>query len=319
MVQTLEEQATETAQSLDDLTLCYQLHVKMPGMRRKADKSQVDFQGADEEMFGLSKTIVDSDEYRAVTRHVRYMKSFVRSIALPSPLMKGGFYQINVERIKHVTDKVNDEMIPRFNELVDDFIEAYGGISGTGEPLGLVAKAKEHLGPQFKLTDYPSRAELKSAFDVTTQFIETRVPSKLRKVSIAVYEHEQEKAKETWTSLQATYVQLLRSEFKELVDKMVGMLGTTEDGKKKKFISSNVSKLREFLQEAPYKNVAKDEELPKLIGVATKLLDGADPEVVKSDEDYRDKLHESFEMLSDKLSTLVDDKPRMISFDDEEV
>ena len=47
-------------------------------------------------------------------------------------------------------------------------------------------------------------------------------------------------------------------------------------------------------------------------------LDGFDVEVVRSDQEYRGAVKQSFQVLKDRLDSLVEEKPsRMISFDEE--
>jgi len=301
---------TETKQDtavMDEMTLCFQLHVKMPGVKRRADKDKIDLGGADEDMMGVSKLIVDSAEFRAIGRHVRYMKAYLRTKGLPSPVLRGGTYQIPLERVDLVVSKV-DEMKDEFFGLVDEFVAALPRLTN---------EAEERLGPQFDINDYPSAQRMRASFDVITNFIETRVPGKLRKISHTLFESERQKNQHMWTSLEGTIGQLMMGEMKNLIDKMVTMTGYREDGKKMGFQTATANKLSEFLQEAPYRNVLNNKDLDKVVQQASKLLSGLDPTVVKDDLEYRDTLHESFELLQTRLEGMLTEQAREITFDDE--
>lgn len=323
MTELFTDESIET--KLQAQTVCYQLHVKMPGLRRKADKSMVDMQGADADMMGLSKTIVDSDEYRAIQRHIRYMKAFLVANALPSPVFKGGVYQLPIPLVENVAERI-ETMKGEFQEIVTSFVNAYegAGLLGDGTPRtwrqSLKELARERLGPQFNEDDYPDAEKIRNQFSIETCFLDTDVPTKLRSISPTIFEAEKLRAQQRWQSVEEDAKILLRSEMKRLIDKMAESLGETEDGRKKSFRQSNVDRLSEFLSNAPFRNVINDQQLDELVNVAKRFLDGVDVESVRKDDKYRNVVRESFETIQGRLNPLVTDSPqRLISFGDEEV
>lgn len=300
------EQPNESPMQKD--CVCLQLHVRMPGVRAKADKAKVDLAGADEDMISVSKKIVDSDEYRRVRHCVTEMRSVLKTRSLPSPMLRGGFYMIPLPLIEDVEDTL-DALKTAFNQHVSQFIYAYEN--------GLVEDARVRLGELFNEEDYPAASALRKGFGVETMYISLDVPGRLRTVSQAVFEKEREAAEKRWRNLEQEAQTVLLTEMQTLVDRMVDQLGHTEDGRKKSFRESNVEKLEAFLSSAPFRNVNNDEELDKLCGVAKDLLSGVDVESIRKDDQYRNAVQQSFQMLKDQLDASVIDKPtRAISFEE---
>lgn len=292
---------------LEELTMVVQLHVKMPGIHRKADKTQTDLGGADEDMMNVSKRIVDSSEYRAIARHVHLMKNYLKTIGLPSPILKGGTYSIPIARLESVLADI-EERKTEFFGLVEQFIAVLPE---------KIDDAEERLGPQFREDDYLGEERMRAAFDIIVSVIETKVPGRLRELSPTLYESERQKHELRFVNLEKNIEGLLLGEFKELMDKMVSMTGYREDGKKMGFHKATAKKLSEFLREAPHRNVVNSKELDKMVDQTAKLLEGVDPEIVRDDESYRNTLHESFELVQGRLEGLLSETSRDITFDEE--
>lgn len=289
--------------------VCLQLHVRMPGVRAKADKSKLDLGGADQDMISMSKKIVDSAEYRKVRHCVSEMRAFLRTQSLPAPTLRGGFHMIPLPLIEKVEEKL-DGLRNDFFAYVDAFIAAYEN--------GLIDDARKRLGDLFDEDDYPTAAKLRGGFDVQTVYISLDVPGRLRTVSQALFEKERERASKRWKALEEEATAVLRAEMKSLVDKMVEQLGTTENGRKKSFRQSNVDKLTTFMENMEFRNVNDDAELAKLVNSATRLLNGVDVDSVKKDDTYRNAVRDSFNLVKTQLDTLVIDKPtRAVTFDEE--
>ena len=291
-------------------TICFQLHIKMPGNRRKADLNEIDLKGADPEMMGLSKAIFDSDSFRAIDRHVRLMKVYLEARSIPSQMLRGGFYDLPIGLVEEVVAEI-DKMTETFNELIEVFITDYGATA--------IDDARGRLGAQFNPSDYKSVDSMRAAFEVETRFIETSVPNQLRTVSRAIYEQAAAKSAAILEKQRETVVAVMRVQMKELTDAMVAQLGVREDGKKMAFRKRSVERLGEFLKYATDRNVMNDAELSALTRSANDLLSGLDVEAVKKDDGYRGAMRESFEVLQKRLAVLVDEEGiRDISFEPEE-
>ena len=292
---------------IEDKTICYQVHIRMPGLTRKADMSLIDTGDTDPDRLSVSKRILDSMEFRAIQRQVGFIRAYLKTKGLPAPEMKGGFYRIPVELVHQVVESIA-EMRAEFFRLIGELVEAL--------PV-LKENAKTDLGSQFREEDYKGADELRAAFDVETRFLETGTPEKLRTVDEALYSAMEEEHKTTMRRMESVYEQMLQAELKGFVGKIREMLGVSESGKKKRFIVANVEKLSIFLKDAEFRNVTGSAELKHLCEGASQLLDGLDPEIARADEDYREALENSFGAIEDRLTELTEDAPRAISFDDE--
>lgn len=306
----MEEQETVAVQpSTETETICFQLHVRMPAVRRKGDVSAVDLHGAAEELISISKSIVDSDEFRAIQRHVQHMKAFIKARSVPSPLFRGGVYQIPFSRVEIVDSRI-EEMTAEHKLLVDEFLDAYVGRHG--HLISLVEQAKNRLGPQFDPADYPTEEQLRKGFGIHTMYHETTVPTKPKSVSGAIFKREADKLKATFARLDEEVSAILRSEMKDLVDGMVRALEPKSDGKKRAFRRAGVEKLLEFLNEAPHRNVTHDEQLNRILEQTKKLMDGVDVDFVREDAGYRQAVATSFGVVKKHLDTLVAERPRRL-------
>lgn len=290
-------------------TICYQLHVKMPGTRRMADKSIVDLGGSDPELMNLSKAIFDSDKFRSVERHVRFMKAYLESRSVPSTMLRGGFYDVPIDLVEEIVAEV-EKLKATFDGLVDAFLVDYKAT--------LIPDARDRLGEQFKERDYLTSAKMKEAFFIETRFIETSTPTKLRTVSEAVYAEAVKKSEARLEVQRETVIAVMRAQMKEFIDAMVSQLGVREDGRKKQFRVRSVEKLGEFLKYSAARNVTNDVELAALTTSAADLLQGLDVAAVKKDAGYREAVKGSFEIIQGRLGKLVGDAGRSISFESEE-
>ena len=292
---------------IEDKTICYQVHIRMPGLTRKADMSLIDTGDTDPDRLSVSKRILDSMEFRAIQRQVGFIRAYLKTKGLPSPILKGGVYQIPIGLVQQVVESIA-EMRADFFRLVGTLVEALPVLKNN---------ARADLGSQFREEDYKGGDELRAAFDVETRFLETGTPEKLRTVDEALYSVMEEEHKTTMRRMETVYEQMLQAELKGFVTKIREMLGVAESGKKKRFIIANVEKLSEFLQDAPFRNVTSNAELKQLCEGASQLLDGLDPEIARADVNYREALEKSFAVIEDRLAELTEDAPRAISFDDD--
>lgn len=290
-------------------TICYQLHVKMPGVRRQADKSIVDLGGSDPDLMSVSKAIFDSDKFRSITRHVRFMKIYLESRSVPSTMLRGGFYDVPVDLVEEIVAEVAKHT-EAFHGLVDEFLTDY--------TTTLIPDAEARLGSQFNPSDYLSADRMKDAFVVKTRFIETSTPTKLRTVSEAIYAEAVKKNDALFEVQRETIINVMREQMKAFIDTMVSQLGVNADGRKNSFRVRSVEKLGEFLRYSSARNVTNDEELAALTKSAADLLQGLDVAAVKKQDGYRAAVRESFEVIQTKLDELVETKGRSISFTPEE-
>lgn len=289
--------------------VCMQMHVRMPGLTAKADKSKFDFGEADHKMFSLTKKIVDSDEFRKVRHCVSEMRAFLRARSLPSPMLRDGSYMIPVAIFETVEQRF-EEFEAEYKERVDMFLTAYPALK---------EEAERRLGAAlYDVADYPTVESLRAAFGVERAYIELDAPGRLRSVNQAFFEKARAEWDYRFKKASEEAVGLLRAEMKMLVDRMVDQLGVGSNGRKKSFRKTSVKKFTEFLEHFELRNVNSDDELSTLTSTATRLLSGMDLESIKKDDEYRNSVRDTFNVMKERLDKLVVDKPsRAISFDEE--
>lgn len=294
--------------ALLERTVALQVYLGKPGTRVKVDKNKVDT-NADKEMLHVSKDIFDSEELRKVRRHHGEIRAYVRSRSLPSPLLRGGVYLIPVDLVETVEEKFA-EFKRLLDDAMEDFIAAYEN--------GLVDEARRRLGDLFDPADYPSSDRMRRGFRFEYNYLNFSTPGKLSSISSALFEREKQKMAGKWAEAQEEVVTMLRYEMKSLVDHMVDRLKPGENGKSRIFKNSMISNFTDFLETFPFRNVADDAELDRLVGDARALLEGVDPQDLRDKQGLRRNTRLGFDEIKTSLDTLVIDKPsRMISFEDE--
>lgn len=297
-----------TTQNIAERTVCLQLSIGRPGTRAKVDPDLFETD-ADMSMLHISKDIFDSTELQNVRRLDGQARAYIRSIALPSPLLRGGVHLVPIELVPEI-DKKLEEYHEKRRDLVKLFLKAYRAKDG------LVAQAKKRLKDLFDEDDYPSAARLENAFTWSHIYISFDTPSNLKGVSKAFFEREKKKAESRWAQAADEVQLLLRAEMKSLVDKMVDKL-TPEEGKRKAFRGANVDNLADFLTKFDFRNVTDDDELSKLVKQTRALLKGVDVETIRKEEAVRESVRKGFDELKTKLDGLAGERPkRRIRFED---
>ena len=110
---------------------------------------------------------------------------------------------------------------------------------------------------------------------------------------------------------------LLRAQLSELTSKAVERLTPTEDGKAKIFRDSMVGNIKDFLGSFNDKNsVFADGELAAVADRLRKVLDGVNPELLRTDERIREKVRQDFAGVQTTLDgmALTDRPTRKIDF-----
>lgn len=286
------------------------LHFSNLGNSRKLDAGKVDTD-ADETMLRVSKTLLDSPEYREVLNHRHQFRwgYFVRK-ALPSALSGTATFVLPLAILPDI-EREYAAFEQKDRELVDCFCQVYPE---------RVADARRRLKSEFDPANYPPVGQVKAAFGVRMAYLMMGTPDNLRSVSGAIYAREQEKF---YASLEETAQRIdafLSESLADLVDWMVARLGDQEDGKRKKFGSkfeAKLVKVQDFLDSFKSRNLTGNVALETLVGKAKALLKGVDADAVK-DADYRKRVRDGFAKVKVTLDSMVEVRStRKISLDEE--
>jgi hypothetical protein len=299
---------------LEEATVCLQLRLGGFGTRQRLDPT--DLTGDDEaaDMLHVSKDILQSETLTAINKLDSDMRGWVVARSLPSRILRGGIYVIPATLIEETDDRIKT-FIERREFLVEKLVDEYAD-SG---PNGLVAQAKERLGPRFfDVKDYPSPARVKASFTVEARYLQIEVPTALKSVSATLYKRELDKARSYADAMLVEARNGLRQQMKELMDQAVARLGTDDEGKPKKFRDSSIKQFEEFLSLFEFRNVAGDEEMKALVDRTRKLVRGTTPEELRKNLSMRDYVRREFEKVQKAVDALpIEDVPeRRIVFED---
>lgn len=291
--------------NIAERTVCLSLTIRSIGNSRKVSSSQVEVD-ADKDLIRVSKQLLDSEELKAIKALDSEMRQYLYRMALPS-LFRAGVYMLPVEIVEMVDDSLQKFQQDR-SALIDKLIEAYPA---------LVRTAEERLRSTFAATDYPTAEAVRDSFSISWQYVAFDTPDKLKAISGALFRREREKAERQWVDATEEIRRVLRAQFASLVGHMSEKLKPGEDGKKRVFRDSMVSKLAEFLETVKFRNVTDDDELSTLVGRARDLLKGVSAKDLRDEEALRSSLQGGMDKIKSQLDQMVVEQPtRAISFED---
>lgn len=279
---------------------------KRPGIRRRADISKVTCE-ADKEMLGLSKAILDSEEYRVIQTVVRQFRSYVEAKALDCPLKRGS-YMVPLAVLEDVYGKLEQAEI-EFNAAVEQFIDAYPQRK---------AEAEVRLKDQFRDADYPEPEQLREAFEVVSRLVDFSPPGE-GKIGQALSQKARQKFEQDLKNASEEIQAALREAFAGLVKHLRERLESISGGGKKILAPSAVDNLLEFIDNFKHRNLCEDAELEGLVAQAKNVLAGKDSGLLKSNGKATAEVLGEMKRCEEALSKLVKDRPtRLISFGEDD-
>lgn len=259
------------------------------------------------DMVRLSKKLFVAPEYRAITSRDNEFDEWLGTVRLPS-LLRSGSHSIPIPLVERVEMEVQRYAAER-RTLVTNLAAAWARI---------VSEAAELLGDQvFDSRNYPTAEHLVARFDVEWNWISYGTPAKLKTISAALFTVEREKAAAQIKNVQDEAVQEIRGRMLDLVSHVVERLTPDDDGKKKTFRKSMLDNLKEFLDVFPTLEQALggDPESAALVMQAKGLMDGVDPELLRSDDLARRKIAEGFASIRAALDASTEKRgKRQIRF-----
>lgn len=297
------DSATRFTQSAVALSL--KLH--MIGMRQSLDDSEFEASGASKEMVSASKKLFDQcDELDAINSHMWATKKWVEARSLPSGF-RGGIYFVRTSAVEEI-DTYLEERAEEMRPLVESFVAVLDQ---------RIAEAKVKLGKLAETATWPTATRIRRRFRVEWGWMVFETPESLKGLSKSLYNREREKAAGQIAEAREQAITLLRQQMKKLVDHMVERLTPGDDGKAKTFKAGTVESLGEFLKNFELRDLAEDAELQGVVGKATRLLDGVDAKLIRSEEGVRNAVARGFSDIQTKLDALVVERPkRSIDFEE---
>lgn len=293
MVTSAEDSTEAIIQSLDDGGPIEDA----PRPARRSDPNRI----------SASKRLLECPEAEAIRSEFNRLRTFIVSRTLPSPFGKGIYFVPNtrVEEVYAELERAETDTIPALGESLIAVLQ------------DVLVREAEALGDNFNLNDYDTPAEIRDRLGVEYALITFGIPENLPN---QMYAREQGKAQAKLAEAVDTMQELLRSEFQKLIEHAAEKLsGKKDDGKPLVFRNSLVTNIQEFLQIFRDRNITDDKQLEAICDRAKSLLDGVDPQDLRTKEPLRDSLARGFAEIRSQLDAMLVPKgSRQITFEDDE-
>ena len=308
-------------QALIERAVCLVLKRGRLGVSRKAKAKHVEptapltmemaggvvLTDADVKMVRVSKRILKSKKLDAIGQLDNEVRAYMGDRCLPS-MFRGGIWLLPLDLLEEVCTYLDDKIVKRA-ELVDEFMAEYEDVCET---------AQTSLGTLYNALDYPAKAKVAATFYCEYNLVSFDVPGSLRRIKKDLFAREQAKMAEKLQAAAEDIQAGLRAAFAELVTGMSTALEPGEDGKKKRFHSSKLDNLSQFLELFQKRNITDDADLAALVTTARDLIDGVDAELIRDSEELKQQLSEEFIKLSKAVAPLATSGRRMLNLDDDD-
>lgn len=263
------------------------------GNARKASLGAVTVE-SDKALLRMSKLLLDSPELDAVHRFDGQTAKLLQAKAAGPSLLRAGILPIAAVEVVAVDAWLTERAAHR-QVLVDRAVETYAlRRDETLLRLNVLANAR----------DYPSSRGFRARFSFDWYWLQHGTPEALRSISPSLMEREQAKFRAELDRAAAEAQQGVREMLLLLTAHFVQKMAPAhEDGGKRKILQARtVTKLKEFLATFDgIRNTTGDAEVAPLVARLRGLLDGRDPEMLRTDASVR--AHVAAEMAS-VLTTL---------------
>lgn len=263
----------------------------------------------------LSKKIIISPKYKAITAHDVKTSSIVKRSSVP-PYYNRGLFLIPLPEVFDVQAYLNRRMIER-RELVLDLVGSYKSIIESMKPL---------LGPLFNYNDYPDESDVESRYTFMYRFFNFETPLSMKEVSTALYEKEKAESDRYWNKIREEVKEALVTSYRQLVGHMLDSLKTDDEGNTvgKRYNIKSVKNIVAFIDKFAAKNsVSQSDELAELVEQSKAILNGVDITLINRNDSITNQIVTEFEKiqvaLDEQIETFNTGERRFNLFSTEEV
>ncbi len=272
---------------------------KVTNRRRLKSDTETITTEIDRGMLHVGVDLFDAPELRACQNFQAQLKAQIRLFTVPS-FFRGGMYLVKleaVEKVNEIIEKAKLDFVPivtAFADVIDQRRD----------------EARDRLKGAFNPAVYPSREAVLGIYRIEHRWLSMSTPTSLKKISIAIFEREREKAEESLRLATDGITALLASEAKALSDHLVERLTPTEEGKPKQIRKSVVANISEFLATFNLRNIGTSDELNAQIDRIRGLVEGVGVSDLRMNESLRADVRKGFTEVAATLDRLVIDKPK---------
>ena len=261
------------------------------------ESSVIESKFTDEQSQWLSgrKFLVSPESLAPVKAVVSRARVFIDKLALPFPVK--GLTLVPKETLTRIDDGL-EGIRKEFLSAVSEFIAGYENER---------REAEKSLGELFNVADYP--VDIRSKFKFEWRFLTLDVPGKSRILPPEVYEREKAKFQVMMEETRELAVSALREEFAGLVRHMLDRL-SGDNGKPKRFKSSMIDRMQDFVSGFEDRNLFNDEGLADLVDQAKAIVSGVSPESLREDPGLRQRISLEMVEIKDAIDNALEDLPR---------
>lgn len=309
--------------SILDKAVVLQIEFHRFGLTRKASLTDVQVE-ANKDYLRLSKVLLKCREYDAVVSYRREITEWLRQVGLPFTLRSGSYLVplslvVPVEealRERRTKDQAN---VAGFLSVYTKILARMNGEPVEGDPLELDQfLPPAELGVVYRPEDYPSVAVMATHFSIDWQWLDYGVANRLEQIDAELFKNASEKLNADIVRAAGAIEQGLMASMYKLVASLKDTLTPNEDGTRKRFYKSTVTKIQDFLSNIDLRNLTGSKDLAQLAKQAKNLVEGVDPDVLKDDEALRNALQVGFGQIESQLAGFVDTSTRRIEIEGDE-
>lgn len=248
-------------------------------------------------MYSVSKKLWDSPELAAIVNNESILDGFIKRYSSPMPL-RAGHHLLSKELLRKVEDRLTLHLAERV-PLIDAFINVFDDT---------VKQSMSLLGDQGKITDYPTKEQVRGYFFFGWGYLDFKVSGKLETLPPEIISRKKEQLEQEEIEAKEVQKLQLRGEMLEHISHLVDRLESVEkDGelKRKTFRDTLLDKYNEFNENYDARNLSGDDQLTTLVIKGVQLLKGVTPEKLRESDGLRIETHQKFSVLKQSLKELI--------------
>lgn len=277
------------------------LTIRGMSFTKKVNSHEVVDDIIDARMVGVTKSIIGREYLSAISSLDSKTREQISALGFRPHFIGSGFVLIPIPAIRLAEEQIKCYK-ERRSELVTTLSESIEQAK---------SEAETALGHLFNPMDYPTPSEVVKAFSVEHNYSSTDVPSDLEEIDRELFLEQQRKAEAMWKEATVECQTLLRTQFAELVESMHDKVSGLNEGKV--FKSGFIENMKTFFETFDLKNVTGDTELKALVDKAREVLNGETPSMIRSREDVRIRIEQSFTGIKQSLDSMTKNEGRAIT------
>jgi hypothetical protein len=287
--------AATSGPDISKTTVLVKLEMHSFGNSRKLRQSQYEVDGADKSMTSASRKLLKSPELVQIRRLMGEARGFVVNSSLPFPI--DAIHMVPYVRAEEVNFQLK-RFAQKIEAAIEAFVETYDA---------RVEEARAANPKVFNPLDYPPKSSVRKEFDFSYQFITIGVPEQqLHGLNPELIAESRRNCERLWADAAEMTRQMQVEIMQELVGHLRERLEDDGSGKPKRFTSSTVENLTDFLRQFQSSmNVTEFSALGKLVQEAHAALRGSTAETLKDSAIQRDRVRQELAAIEKKLVPLI--------------